>query len=182
MEIKQRIAIIGGGVSGLSAARILSVKHNVTVFEAEARPGGMIKCDIVDGNMYHRTGGHVFNTKRGDVAEWFWARFNRETEFTKALRQSVISLDGTLEVPYPIENNVYRLTAEVQQSCISDFLRMAREGYGAPENFADFLRFRFGDTLYKLYFEPYNNKVWRRDLRQIPLSWLDGKLPMPTVE
>ncbi len=182
MEIKQRIAIIGGGVSGLSAARILSAQHDVTVFEADARPGGMIKCDIVEGNLFHRTGGHVFNTKRADVAEWFWSRFNRDTEFTKALRQSVISLDGALEVPYPIENNVYRLPAEVQQSCISDFLRMAREGYGAPENFADFLRFRFGDTLYKLYFEPYNNKVWRRDLRQIPLSWLDGKLPMPTVE
>lgn len=182
MEIKQRIAIIGGGVSGLSAARILSAQHDVTVFEADAHPGGMIKCDIVEGNLFHRTGGHVFNTKRADVAEWFWSRFNRDTEFTKALRQSVISLDGTLEVPYPIENNVYRLPAEVQQSCISDFLRMAREGYGAPENFADFLRFRFGDTLYKLYFEPYNNKVWRRDLRQIPLSWLDGKLPMPTVE
>ena len=182
MEIKQRIAIIGGGVSGLSAARILSAQHDVTVFEADARPGGMIKCDIVEGNLFHRTGGHVFNTKRADVAEWFWSRFNRDTEFTKALRQSVISLDGALEVPYPIENNVYRLPAEVQQSCISDFLRMAREGYGAPENFADFLRVRFGDTLYKLYFEPYNNKVWRRDLRQIPLSWLDGKLPMPTVE
>ncbi len=182
MEIKQRIAIIGGGVSGLSAARILSAQHDVTVFEADARPGGMIKCDIVEGNLFHRTGGHVFNTKRADVAEWFWSRFNRDTEFTKALRQSVILLDGALEVPYPIENNVYRLPAEVQQSCISDFLRMAREGYGAPENFADFLRFRFGDTLYKLYFEPYNNKVWRRDLRQIPLSWLDGKLPMPTVE
>jgi protoporphyrinogen oxidase len=182
MEIKQRIAIIGGGVSGLSAARILSAQHDVTVFEADARPGGMIKCDIVEGNLFHRTGGHVFNTKRADVAEWFWSRFNRDTEFTKALRQSVISMDGALEVPYPIENNVYRLPAEVQQSCISDFLRMAREGYGAPENFADFLRFRFGDTLYKLYFEPYNNKVWRRDLRQIPLSWLDGKLPMPTVE
>ena len=182
MEIKQRIAIIGGGVSGLSAARILSAQHDVTVFEADACPGGMIKCDIVEGNLFHRTGGHVFNTKRADVAEWFWSRFNRDTEFTKALRQSVISLDGALEVPYPIENNVYRLPAEVQQSCISDFLRMAREGYGAPENFAEFLRFRFGDTLYKLYFEPYNNKVWRRDLRQIPLSWLDGKLPMPTVE
>ena len=181
MEIKQRIAVIGGGVSGLSVARILGAQHDVTVFEADARPGGMIKCDLVEGNLFHRTGGHVFNTKRADVARWFWARFNREAEFTKALRQSVISLDGSLEVPYPLENNVYRLPAEVQQSCIADFLRMAREGYGAPENFADFLRLRFGDTLYRLYFKPYNDKVWRRDLRQIPLSWLDGKLPMPTV-
>ena len=182
MEIKQRIAVVGGGVSGLSIARILGAQHDVTVFEADARPGGMIKCDRIEGNLFHRTGGHVFNTKRQDVARWFWARFNRDKEFTKALRQSVISLNGELEVPYPIENNVYRLPLEVQQACISDFLRMAREGYGEPDNFADFLRLRFGDTLYRLYFEPYNNKVWRRDLRQIPLSWLDGKLPMTTVD
>ena len=99
MEIKQRIAVVGGGVSGLSIARILGAQHDVSVFEADARPGGMIKCDRIEGNLFHRTGGHVFNTKRQDVANWFWAHFNRETEFTKALRQSVISLDGILEVP-----------------------------------------------------------------------------------
>lgn len=33
-----------------------------------------------------------------------------------------------------------------------------------------------------MYFLPYNYKVWRRDLTQVPLSWLAGKLPMPTVE
>ena len=44
------------------------------------------------------------------------------------------------------------------------------------------MRGRFGDTLYNLYFKPYNEKVWRRDLSKVPLSWLEGKLPMPSVE
>lgn len=44
------------------------------------------------------------------------------------------------------------------------------------------MRGRFGETLYRLYFQPYNYKVWRRDLTKVPLSWLAGKLPMPTVE
>ena len=54
-------------------------------------------------------------------------------------------------------------------------------GGGNPKNFEEFLKGRFGQTLYDLYFQPYNYKVWRRDLTKVPLSWLAGKLPMPTV-
>jgi len=35
-----RIAVIGGGISGLSAAWMLAQQHSVTVFESEPRPGG----------------------------------------------------------------------------------------------------------------------------------------------
>lgn len=33
-----------------------------------------------------------------------------------------------------------------------------------------------------MYFEPYNKKVWRRDLTDVPMSWMEGKLPMPTTQ
>ena len=36
----QRIAVIGGGISGLAAARYLSARHRVTLFEAADRLGG----------------------------------------------------------------------------------------------------------------------------------------------
>ena len=36
----QRIAIIGGGISGLAAARLLSRHHQITLYEAEPRLGG----------------------------------------------------------------------------------------------------------------------------------------------
>lgn len=175
-----RIAIIGAGISGLSAARLLQDSHTVKVFEKESVPGGLIRCQRVDGSLFHLCGGHIFNTRKPAVLQWFWQHF-KEEEFVKRDRNSVIWFDGGKIVPYPVENYVYLLDEGTQKEVIADFLEMAREGVQEADNFEDFLKYRFGKTLYGLYFRPYNEKVWMRDLRQVPLSWLEGKLPMPTV-
>ena len=60
-----KYAVIGAGVSGLSMAGMLLKKgHEVVVYERDSRPGGLIKCTEVQGNLYHRVGGHVFNSGR----------------------------------------------------------------------------------------------------------------------
>jgi len=177
-----KIAVIGGGISGLSIAHMLGDRAEVVVFEATERPGGLIKCDIVEGNLFHRTGGHVFNTKRQDVLDWFWNRFDKEVEFTKATRNASVVMPKGKMVPYPIENHVYCLDETIQKAFIEDWVLMAQAGQFEPANFEEFLIHRFGRTLYELYFKLYNYKIWRRDLTQVPLTWLEGKLPMPTLQ
>lgn len=169
-------------MSGLATANMVQERgHEVVIYERDSRPGGMIKCDVIDGNLFHRTGGHVFNTKRQVVMDWFWQHFDREKEFTKALRNSAVIMDDDLVVPYPIENHAYYFAAAVQKNIIKDLINIASHP-NSPQNFEDFLKGRFGETLYQMYFQPYNYKVWRRELSKVPLSWLEGKLPMPTVE
>jgi predicted NAD/FAD-binding protein len=60
------IAVVGTGISGLSAAWLLSQRHDVTVFEAEARPGGhshTVDTASGDGAIPVDTGFIVYNER-----------------------------------------------------------------------------------------------------------------------
>jgi protoporphyrinogen oxidase len=177
-----KIIIIGGGISGLSIANYLKNKYEVCVLEKESRPGGLIKCDRVDGVLYHTVGGHVFNSRRKDVLDWFWSFFNKENEFVKAYRNAVISMSDELLVGYPIENHIYMADKILAKDVIKDLLTINKQVKIEPQNFEEFLLGRFGKTLYEYYFRPYNEKIWKCDLKDIPLTWLEGKLPTPTIE
>ncbi|MDR0560034.1 MAG: NAD(P)-binding protein [Prevotellaceae bacterium] len=176
------VAVIGAGISGLTVAQRLKDRFNVKVFEKESRPGGLIKCERIDGYLYHKVGGHVFNSKQQNTLDWFWRFFDKENEFVKAERNAIIAMPDSSLVGYPIENHIYMLKSEYVQKIVGDLLSIAKNGDSSPENFEDFLIKRFGSTLFSLYFCPYNEKIWKTDLKNIPLSWLSGKLPMPTVE
>lgn len=178
----KRIAIIGAGISGLTAAQLLKGKAEVVVYEKDSKAGGLIRCERIDGSLFHTCGGHVFNTKNQEVLDWFWQRFDKDNEFHKTDRNSVIFLPNGQQIPYPIENFAYLLEEDTQKAFIQDLLSMFKTNSQPVENFKDFLQQRFGDTLYNLYFEPYNKKVWRRSLTDVPIDWLAGKLPMPTIE
>lgn len=180
-----KIAIVGAGISGISSARILrSNGHTVRVFEQSDSIGGLIKCNTVDGNLYHRVGGHVFNAKNKVVADWFWSQFDQEHEFFKAKRNAKIWFGGSY-LGYPIENYLYQLDKTTVSTIVSDILKLQSRGYQAPlsyANFEEFLIGNFGQHLYEIYFKPYNNKIWKTDLSTVALEWLDGKLPMPNYQ
>ena len=64
MNRSRRIAIIGSGISGLAAARLLDRRHEITLFEAADRLGGhthTVEVDGPDGSHDVDTGFIVFN-------------------------------------------------------------------------------------------------------------------------
>ncbi|MEG0577865.1 MAG: NAD(P)-binding protein [Bacilli bacterium] len=175
-----KIAIIGAGVSGLSIARILNSTHEIKVFERDSQVGGLIKCSIEQGNLYHHIGGHVFNSRRQDVLDWFWNIFDQKRDFIPARRNVAISLEDGKVIGAPIENHIYQLDESTQSLILEELLESNTTTL--IDNFDDFLRSRFGETLYRIYFGPYNHKIWGKSLKDIPLSSMEGKLPSPSIK
>lgn len=177
----KKIGIIGAGISGISLANMLCNKgHKVQVFEKSTKPGGLVKCDVIDGVLFHRVGGHVFNSKNTQVLNWFWDFFDKDSDFIKADRNAKILLSREL-LEYPIENSIYRFERGILEEILHELIELKTTSDEEPENFEEFLLLNFGETLYKLYFKPYNEKIWNCDLKQVPLDWLEGKLPMPNL-
>ncbi len=68
----EKIGIIGAGISGLSAGQLFQDKgHTVVLFEKKSMPGGLVSCSKEDGVLFHKVGGHVFNSKIPEVLDWF---------------------------------------------------------------------------------------------------------------
>lgn len=179
----KKIVVIGSGISGLSISRMLSDEYDVEIVEKDPKFGGLIKCERIEGNLFHRVGGHVFNSRNNVVLDWFWSHFDKDKEFLSATRNAKIRLNGEF-VGYPIENYLYQLPEQQLKPIVNELMdKLSEEKLQTTDysNFKDFLIGNFGEELYKLYFGPYNTKIWNADLAKVPLEWLDGKLPMPKL-
>lgn len=86
-----RIAVIGAGISGLSAAWLLSSRHQVTLFEADNRLGGHSNTVEVEGIAVD-TGFIVYNEKTYPNLTALFSHFGVETRFSDM--SFGVSLDG----------------------------------------------------------------------------------------
>ncbi|WP_298287501.1 NAD(P)-binding protein [uncultured Lutibacter sp.] len=177
-----KIGVVGAGISGLSISNILSKENEVVLYESSNKVGGLIQCDTINGNLFHKVGGHVFNSKNKDVLDWFWDFFNKEKDFISSKRNAKILMNSKL-INYPIENFIYQLDEKYLKKIIPELITCSNNKRSPFEynNFFDYLENSFGRTLCELYFIPYNQKIWNVNLKEIPMNWLEGKLPMPNI-
>ena len=175
-----KIAILGGGISGVSLARLLAAdRHEVTVLEKSDRAGGLCKSRTVDGFTFDEAGGHILYSKRSDVLAWQMERCGGEGQLVRTNRETRIRWHDRY-VPYPFENGIGHLPKEVVVECLNGYLEahvQRRLGVPCPENFKDWVLWRMGSGFADHFMFPYNEKLWKRDLATMPSDWVAGRVP-----
>lgn len=172
-----RFAVLGAGVSGLSAARMLrDLGHDVTVYEKNHTVGGLARTRLVDGYVYDPHGGHILNSKHQEVMDWVFSLMPKDKwQFTE--RNAKIFFHGRY-VSYPFELSLCELDIDDAVECVHDFI-LSKDGE-EPTNFRDWLTWNFGKGIADAYMIPYNEKIWAYPLERMETQWMQGKMPLPT--
>lgn len=179
-----KVAILGGGISGVAAARFLAEAGvAVDVFERDREPGGLMRSDTVDGYVFDRAGGHIMFTKN-DWCRGFWNEIFAQDELVSTVRNTKILYRGRF-IHYPFENGIGDLDAEERLQCLKGYIEAwvnRRSGAVLPDNFLDWVRHRFGDGIADGFMIPYNEKIWKADLREVGIDWVEGRVPDAPLE
>jgi len=184
-----KIAILGAGVTGMSLARFLVEggvdATSIHLFEAAREVGGLCRSKTVDGFTYDVAGGHILYSKDAAAMQWMKDCAGGDEAFVRRDRNTRIRF-GDRWVRYPFENGIGDLPPQANFECIKGYVEAwhARQmnGSSAPPDFAGWIRWRFGAGIAEHFMDPYNEKVWKRDLGQITSEWVAGRVPDAPID
>ncbi len=180
-----KIAILGGGISGVALARLCAADgHAVTVLEQGERPGGLCKSRRYGEFTFDEAGGHIVFSKDKKVLDWQLARCGGDAGTVRTVRNTKIRWKDRW-VPYPFENGVGHLTKDAIVDCMAGYIEAyatRRAGVPCPTNFGDWIDWRMGAGFARHFMVPYNEKIWKCDLRTMASDWVAGRVPEAPIE
>lgn len=169
--MSKRVAIIGAGPAGLTAAYLLGKAGiNTVVFEKDAKYVGGISRTENYKEYYFDIGGHRFFSKSKEVED-FWTEILKD-DFLERPRSSRIYYNHTF-FSYPLVafEALKKLGITESFLCVLSYLKAKFFPVKNPENVEDWVSNQFGKRLYRIFFKTYTEKVWGISCRAISADW-----------
>lgn len=179
------IGIIGGGITGLTAAYKLSKRGlPVTVIESEKELGGLAASFNVGQQPLERFYHHVFKTDQDFISLVDELNLSKDLEFTKPL--NAIFYQKQL-YPFSTPLDLLKFTPlSLSQRLQTGYnlLYLKNSSWRNLDNMtaAEWLSFYFGDKAYRILWEPLLIGKFGEHASQISLPWFWSRLISRTPE
>jgi len=177
----KKVVILGGGLTGISAA--LFLRQPWVLFEKNARLGGHARTDEKDGYRFDKTG-HWLHLRDDGVKSLV-------NEILPGSMQSVsrvarIFSNGVL-TRYPFQANLHGLPPDVVKECLMGVIEAKQRSAAAgdepdPKNFEEYCLRHFGAGISKHFMIPYNERLWGVSPKEITAAWCSRFVPLPNLE
>jgi len=179
-----KTAILGGGLTGITLARLLSENgEEVVVLEKESNYGGLCRSKTEDGFTFDIGGSHIIFSRDKDVNDYM-CNVLKDNKDKRNRNTKIFYKD--CYVKYPFENGLYQLPQEDRFFCINEFIKTIISGekgeLSQPTNFREWIYYTFGRGIAESYMVPYNEKIWNYPTEKMSMHWVDGRIPRPPVE
>ncbi len=173
-KIEVDLLILGAGWSGLLAALLYSreKKGSVLILEKEALFGGLAQTMDIQGFKADIGGHALFFKKKENIS--FLKEIMREDILILRTRKARIYIEGKYLHYPPNLDFVWKFNKKYLLGILFDLFRF-RSGKKIS-NFEDWVKFHYGETLYRLVFKEYSQKVWGQHCAGLSYSWAENRI------
>ena len=174
------VVVLGGGVSGLGAAKQLSLHGlKAQIFDLRARPGGITSSTRTSTGFVFDEGAHISFTNNIHVREIFEERLDG-----KVLTGPVYCNNywQGYWLKHPAQVNMHGLPAQLIDLCISDFINALGQKQKKINNYRDWLISSFGNNFAETFPLAYTRKYHTTDAENLTTDWLGRRLYRPTLD
>uniref|UniRef100_UPI003743E647 NAD(P)/FAD-dependent oxidoreductase n=1 Tax=Sediminibacterium soli TaxID=2698829 RepID=UPI003743E647 len=170
-QMQKKIAIIGAGPAGLTAAYLLGKDgQQVHVFEKDPMyVGGISRTETYKG--YHfDIGGHRFFSKSKEVED-FWTEILGDEMLERPRSSRIYYNKKFFSYPLVAFEALRKLGIVESALCVLSYLNAKLFPVKNPTNFEDWVTNQFGKRLFNIFFRTYTEKVWGIPCKEISADW-----------
>ena len=157
--MQTKTLIIGGGITGLSAASFLP-HSDYLILEKDSIPGGYCKT-TVRGEYTWDYSGHFFHFNNPEIRDYVLA--NMESEMLQVTKITDIDYKGNI-IDFPFQFNIDQLPEEEYKECLQDLENLEETDLST---FKSFVRSTLGKGICDKFIIPYNEKLYACDLDEL---------------
>ena len=166
--IKVDKLIIGSGISGifLGLELLKRNRNDFLILEKEDRPGGLCRSHKI-GNLYYDIGAHALHKKAVESSKELCQIIDTGKLYCQKRNAKVFIFNKL--IPHPFQLHLYYAPLNVKLKCLFGYLTRVKK---TSDNLFEWLQSEFGDQVCKYFLFPYNEKVWKMDLKNISINWI----------